>query len=345
MYKSKFTGPEIDEILGKAMSSGGGIPIVDSEDKLDLNVPQGSLASVAYNTMGVTSFRDMYQPTIDILDQTNGTLTTPELLTSVQKLEWTFPENVQLTEEEIGFYLVPRSFSSDNVKIIMVHIDKDGIGGIGILSEVDIEEIIIATFQNGETTIYQDAINRVNDEILTADDWCYLSCPDFEFVITEEQFDIIDMFVKGVSGIQVTDLYIKESENFAQLCKKSETEKLITSKIDKVSKHLQGEIDEVAERIGIPVTRYSVGENLIIDLAPNTYIKHNQTGDLSISFTEPINNEIVNEYILELVCDGSSVTFPEGIRWKDNEIPVFIAGTTVIISVINNLAIAATFES
>lgn len=331
----------INQILDKA----SGVPIVDSEEKLEtLDLPQGSLASVAYDAIKKVSFRDLYQPTMNDLDMNTSSLVNPDALSNVSKLEFTFPEGLQ-NGELTGIVLVPRTFSAQNQKMMSLAITAND-GMVGNILSIVVDSVYTSYIfceydENGVPLVNQENIDAFN-ELLTTDDWCYFSSPDTDFVITEEQFDLIDMFVKGVSGIQGTDLYIKESENFAQLCKKSETEKLISREINKVDKHLQQEIDKVAEHIGIPIS-YSSGN--AVELVPNTYIKHNQTSDLSISFIEPTNSEIANEYILELVCNGNSVTFPESIRWRDNEIPVFTSGTTVIISVINNLAIAATFES
>ena len=46
-------------------TGGGGITIVDSVDKLDPDAPQGSLTSVAVNTLDEINFSELYQPTSD----------------------------------------------------------------------------------------------------------------------------------------------------------------------------------------------------------------------------------------------------------------------------------------
>lgn len=248
--------------------SGNGVPIVDSEDKLDSNAPQGSLGVVAYNTENLVSVRDLYQPTMDIIDQTTGTLTTPELLTQVQKLEWTFPENVQLTEEEIVFCLVPRSFSISNQNLILVSINE---GGIEIMYKGDstTEMITIATFSNGETTIDQDAIDRLNNEILTTDDWCYFSNPEASFVITEEQFDFIDKFFKVVQGSQDTTLYINKPEGYKNILEPESVidnitgdEKILINNNGKLSTTTVTQIlDDTNTRLNNTTTKISQLEN------------------------------------------------------------------------------------
>lgn len=63
-YKSKFKAQEIDALLDKIKQggTGGGVPIVSSEEERDaLNLPVGSLVSVVKEGT-MTSIRDLYQP-------------------------------------------------------------------------------------------------------------------------------------------------------------------------------------------------------------------------------------------------------------------------------------------
>ena len=94
-WKSKYKGSEIESLLDTIVSGaikGGGIEIVDSVDKLDPNAELGSMASVVTaGSIQETSFRNLYQPDMSMLDQTTGTLTQPELLSSVSSINFLTP--------------------------------------------------------------------------------------------------------------------------------------------------------------------------------------------------------------------------------------------------------------
>lgn len=203
-YKSKYTGAEIDSILDKA-NSGSGITIVDSADQLDPSAELGSLASVIEpGSIKESSVRDLYQPDASMFDQTAGTLTQPELLSSVSSINFLTPTDYSGVETNI--VLVPRTLSQTDVRMMqMVAVYSDGVlVGVGVyyMNPITGEEAeyIVGQVVDGVYTIDDVVVTTIND-ILASDDWCYLGS---EIVtgapMTEEQFVTLDKIAMIVGG-------------------------------------------------------------------------------------------------------------------------------------------------
>ena len=81
-----------------------------------------------------------------------------------------------------------------------------------------------------------------------------------------------------------------------------------------------------------------------VSMKPNTYYRLT-TGQssLTITFQNPTNNNIVNEYLIEFVC-GGTVSVPSTIVWASGKAPTFEVGKTYLLSVVNNLGLIAKFE-
>lgn len=198
--------------------SGSGIDIVDSIDKLDPNAEVGSIASVAVQgNYSETSIRDLYQPDASMLDQNTGTLTQPELLSSVSSINFLTPADYSGVETAI--ILVPRTFSQTNIKMIQLFAAySDGIlAGVVAMyinqAAGEQVEFIVGQVVDGVYTIDDSVVTAIND-ILASDDWCYLGFEVMEGVpMTEEQFATLDKFVKAVAGVpsKVT-IYIKKDD-------------------------------------------------------------------------------------------------------------------------------------
>ena len=79
---------------------------------------------------------------------------------------------------------------------------------------------------------------------------------------------------------------------------------------------------------------------------PNTYyISSSPLSSLTITLNEPIDNTIINEYLIEFtVNSGATINFPSNLKWANGEIPVFENGNTYQVSIVNNLAIFASFS-
>lgn len=304
--------------------SGNGVPIVDSEDKLEtLDLPQGSLASVAYNTLVKVSFRDLYQPTSNDLDMSTGSLVNPDTLSKVGKLEFTFPEGLQ-SGEVVGVYLVPRTFSAQNPNVLGLGITTNGdmVSSIlGIIMGTDYKQCIFCEYdENGVPSINQENIDIFN-ELLTTDDWCYFSNLETGFVMTEAQFDLLDKFVKSVSGVQGTDLYIKEPSKFV----KQETK--ILSKVPTNLSSFKNDVGYLTELNSFKNIEQidDLTTTTTIDLKENTliHITSKHIGTLKIKIKIPDSGTKKYGLFFDPSSAGGATTlmFYNYICWK-NPIPL-----------------------
>jgi hypothetical protein len=353
------TTEALKNFVGAGSSGGGGIPIVDSEDKLEtLDLPQGGLASVAYDIVKKASFRDLYQPTMNDLDQNTGLLVNPDALSKVDKLEFTFSEGIQ-SGESVAIYLIPKTIGLNNRKMLMIGIETNNGVVISILGMAAISDYSQYTFcqydDNGVPSINQENIDAFN-ELLTIDDWCYFSSPDEGFVITEAQFDTLDKFMKPVASVVGTNLYQKEPKQwikfpredlFPQIMSIQTNVKTLTPKVSTLESDVKRLTTRVTTLEGEDNYPYNSMSNMYSDIiSSNTYYKRTpSTKGMTISFTTPSNTKIVNEYVLEVVCNGASVTLPADLIWVNGVSPTFDEGTTVVISVVNKLAMFAVFET
>jgi hypothetical protein len=85
-----------------------------------------------------------------------------------------------------------------------------------------------------------------------------------------------------------------------------------------------------------------------MSIAPNGYYRNTNTSlsSLTISLTTESNTNILNEYFVEFTtsASGTTISLPNYIKWKDGKTPVFEAGATYQISIVNNLGIVAKFS-
>lgn len=364
-YKSKYTGAEIDSILDKA-NAGSGITIVDSVDKLDPNAELGSMASVVTaGSMQKSSFRDLYQPDMSMLDQTTGTLTQPELLSSVSSINFLTPTDY--SGVETGIIFIPRTFSQTNMKMIQLFAAySDGIlaGVVAMYINQAAEEqveFIVGQVVDGVYTIDDSVVTAIND-ILASDDWCYLGFEVMEGVpMTEEQFATLDKFVIAVTGVpSKAHVYLKK-DNWEELYAKDFNRVLnridavgsdlssLSEHVDNETNYLSREIDKKTDKMPI-VTSYSYST-----VQPNKYTKRSisSTGAVTIELAAIADTTIYNEYILELKCTStpSSVDFyfadgsGKTIVWANGDAPTFEAGMTYLISIANGFGVYAMFPN
>lgn len=214
-YKSKYTGAEIDSILDKA-NSGSGIAIVDSVDKLDPSAELGSLASVIEpGSIKESSVRDLYQPDASMLDQETGTLTSPELLSSVSSVNVFAPQNAEGVVESM-VYLVTRDFSMTSQNMAMIGIiPQQGVMAITMTGGYDtMQQLVLAEYSQDTMSyiIHNDQVDAFNAVLANGMDWCYFGNPEGG-VITEEQFATIDLFISAVAGIPgKAHVYLKKDK-------------------------------------------------------------------------------------------------------------------------------------
>lgn len=85
-----------------------------------------------------------------------------------------------------------------------------------------------------------------------------------------------------------------------------------------------------------------------MSIAPNGYYRNTNTSlsSLTISLTSESNTDVLNEYFVEFTtsASGTTISLPNYIKWKDGKTPVFEAGVTYQISIVNNLGIVAKFS-
>lgn len=358
--------------------SGGGVTIVNSEEELQkLDLPLGSIASVAIpGTIKETSIRDLYQPTADIMDPSTGTLTSPELLSSVSSVKVLVPEGT-IRGEDCGFYIIPRNFSMQNLQMLATMIVcTDGVvtrvGATTHTSAGD-EYFIFISYTDGVPTVDQAAIDKFNAYLSTDDDWCYFGNPDGGSVMTEGQFLTLDKFFKVVSGVPtISNLFIKKGEDWKQLAINEDLYKLI-KEVGEISEKVtiydetlptlatQDQINKIDEKVtqnqnSIYNLTNKIKENYPqfvnynpsgeINIGSNKYYRfRNINRDISLNFIAPDNTNVLNEYIVELQFTSKvNLTLPSGIVWLNDISPVADNDKIVVISVINGLGVCAEFK-
>lgn len=344
-FKSKYKGLEIENLLDKMSKGSGGISIVDSINELDPNAALGTLASVVEpGSIQESSFRDLYQPDESIIDQNTGTLTTPELLSSVSSVSVFAPQNVDSLVES-GFYIVPRDFSMTNQAMAMVQIvPQQGVMAMTMTGGYDtMQQFVLAEYSQDTMSyiIHDDQVEAFNAVLANGMDWCYLGSPETGFVITEEQFATIDLFVKAIAGIpSKAHVYLKK-DNWEELYAK-DFEKL-AGNIDKVEASVNAKADKM------PIASYSSYGGL----KPNVYTTYtiSSTGSTTIELADITDNPIYNEYIIQIRCAStpSSVVFTGlnnteiVIKWANGLPPTFEAGYTYLVSIVNGLGLYTQF--
>ena len=322
---------------------GGGVPIVNSVDKLNPNSPLGSLACVVeQGSIKESSFRDLYQPDASMLDPNTDTLTAPELLSSVSSVSVFVPQNAD-SLVEAGFYLVPRDFSMTSTNMAMVQIvPQQGVMAMTIIgSYSNMQEFILAEYFQDTMSyiIHNDQVEAFNAVLANGMDWCYLGNPEGGFITTEEQFATIDLFVKAVAGIPSKAYVYLKKDNWEELYKK-DFEKL---------KELESTISEKADKI-------TISEYNAIGVAPNVYTTYtiSSTYDVFVRLVDFNNTSTYKEYIMEIRCEATprSVNFDnpdaEGlttidIKWSNDIAPAFEVGNTYLVSIVNGYGLYTQF--
>ena len=176
--------------------------------------------------------------------------------------------------------------------------------------------------------------------------------PESEFIITEEQFSTIDLFVKAVSDVpSKAHVYLKK-DNWEELYAK-DLEKL-QNDIKLFNSNIYNEIDNLHYNIAKKANPISI-ESYSGRVSPNVYTTHtiNSTANSVINLSRAINTSIYNEYVMEIKCTAtpSVVDFKDSsnntlsIKWASDNIPTFEAGYTYIISIVNNLGVFAKFTN
>lgn len=337
---------------GGSGGSGSGIAIVDSVDKLDPNAEVGSIASVATpGSIQETSVRNLYQPDASMVDQDVGILTQPELLSSVSSLKVFAPTdftNIGFELVEASFYLVPRDFSMTNQNIAVIQVFDGGVVGMIMEGGPDItQELVLVEYDpyNDSFLVRNDQVEAFNAILANGRDWCYFGSLDTGFVITEEQFNTLDLFVNAVaSAPSSTDIYVKE-DKWAQLYK-SDLDKL-ASDLDKTKTTAESKADKIA-----------ISEFDFRGVKPNTYTTFtlNRSEERFFPLKGFGDFSTYKEYIIEFKCLATpkAVIFEDpdkegiqtiAINWANGVAPTFEAGMTYLISIVNGLGVYSMFPN
>lgn len=325
-------------IQGGAGGEGSGITIVDDVSKLDPNAALGTLAAVVEpGSIQESSFRDLYQPDASILDQTTGTLTQPELLSSVSSINFLTPTDYDGVE--IGTILIPRTFSQTDMRMIqlMVVYSNGMLAGVvaAYINQTTGEqaEYIVGQVVDGVYTIDDAVVTAIND-ILASDDWCNLGIEIMYGVpMTEEQFATLDKFVTAVAGFPSKVYLYQKGDEWGEF-------------LGETIKKLQGSINNKSDVIFI---RSFYDE----PLKPGVYYTKTNynSGDITFTLVSPDDSSKYNEYNIELKCSSTpnSVSFTDGaglvlnIKWANDKQPAFESGYTYIISIANGFGVFAEF--
>lgn len=363
-FKSKYKGSEIENLLDKMSEGGGGITIVDSVDQLDPSAELGSLASVVEpGSITETLISELPQTDSSIINMDTGFIdatSCPQVAgLSILIPEGPIPVSMELTESEMIY------FCSESVDLVNM---TTGIM-LGILPQIVNNEIIALagtymnvptreqkqwaffTIQDGVVSVDQAAIDECNAYIK---DLYYIGAMQYVMQglsLTTEQLLIYDNVVKVVAGIpSKAHVYLKK-DNWEELYAK-DFEKLANS-IENVKTSLEASVDAKVDAKADKMSIESYASHL--GLQPNVYTRHstNSTGSETIKLANIVNNSIYNEYIIEIKCTStpSSIDFSNmygtklDINWGNDNIPIFEAGYTYIISIVNNFGVFAQFTN
>lgn len=82
-----------------------------------------------------------------------------------------------------------------------------------------------------------------------------------------------------------------------------------------------------------------------VTISPNTYNKWGSVASLNIKLATPTDDTIVNEYMIEFTSGSSatSLTLPSTIVFSNGVAPTIEANRTYYITIVNNLALFASF--
>lgn len=194
-----------------------GVSIYDSIDKLDKNAEQGSLASVAIDTLEEISFSELYQPTEE--DFSSNTLPIA-ILSKVSGISVIVPDpSIEPPEFEIELY--SEDFNPENGVGLFVALAGNGYVYIwDVANDKSLEfELFIYNEDENTLTLNEENLTELNN-ILSEKSYVYGGTRG----ATNEDGDwgLIDPSVsnsiyRAISGEQKTDLHIKDIEGWRKL--------------------------------------------------------------------------------------------------------------------------------
>lgn len=208
-----ITAEYVDTII-KDLTEGCGITIVDSVDKLDPNAPQGSLATLATNSIKEVSLSTLYQFTEE--DMASGDMET--ILTTIvnkgsdiDNLNIT-PPTGPIVEENQSFIFNLVNFG-DASSIYTVEIFD---GGCGFANPSTQEDVHLWKYNDGEIIVYEDGIAQLQDLVASGNLKYANGKPADNSEELEYYYSIIDQCFSTTISSQETTLYIKDVEGWEE---------------------------------------------------------------------------------------------------------------------------------
>lgn len=195
-----------DELEFHKFGSGGGVTIVESVDALDPDAPQGSLATVAVNTLREIKWSEVYQPTEDDFNLPWEDVVGK--MTRISKFEVTPPESMDIMPSEDDWYMI--NFGSK---------DSGGVFSIArygvqcMINGFD-EDMMWASLDDGGNynwEVYRHFVQQAN-ELLSKDSMYYSGSFLNDEPVSLPSFldDILHIYTGEVS----TELYIKTDKGW-----------------------------------------------------------------------------------------------------------------------------------
>jgi hypothetical protein len=201
-------GKTLGERIEEVAENGGGVPIVDSVDKLDPNAPQGSLATVATNTFREIKWSEIYQPTEEDLSQPFEEIVGK--LTRISKFEVTPPKSMDDVLDLDDMLLI--NFFSGTVPAGFFMRPKEYVGYFGEYLDDYVMEPYSEDDVNYTWEVYHNIIKAANEE-LNKTPFYYIGCT-INDEPTSLPFDFLDNILHIYTGEVFTELYIKTDKGW-----------------------------------------------------------------------------------------------------------------------------------
>lgn len=346
-YKSGMKGADVLALLKN------GLPIVDDVSKLDPNAELGSMASVVTaGSIQEISISELPQPDASIIDETNFVLNASSC-PQVSRLEVlvptsAIPVNVTISEADMIH------FTSESIDLLgmsfgtmlgVLPVIQNGELSALMAMYMDVatmtqQSFTLFSITNGVVTADQDAINQVNTLI---NGLYYVSAMSYVMqgqTISSEVLAVYDMVLKAAVGVpDFTDIYVK-GDKWEKLYEKEFTQLNSTTKV------LRDGVNGLQTQVSAIKTSYPIvntTESNIL-MQPNTYYKCSASNNLRLTFDFSGDTAAVREYVIEINCQTSfTLSLAYVVKWANEIVPVIEAGKTIVISVVNNLAVFAEF--
>ena len=334
----------------------GGIPIVNSIDQLDPNAELGSTACVVEpGSITETLISELPQPDSSIINMDTvfiDATSCPQVAgLPIIIPEGPIPVSVELTESDMLY------FCSESVDLMNM---TTGIV-LGIFPQVVNNEITALAGRYMDVTAGEEKewlLFQIQDGVVTVDqaaiDECNAYIKDLHYIgamsyvmqgmsLTTEKLLVYDNVVKVMAGIPSKARVYLKKDNWEELYTRDFNK--LASNIGKVEASVNTKADKM------PIESYSSWKGL----KPNVYTTYtiNSIRSWTVKLADIADTSTYNEYIIEIQCTStpSSVVFNDSnntevsIKWANDDTPVFEAGYTYVISIVNNFGVFAQFTN